>query len=582
MQLITDIITRHLKMILLFMLIVGIAFVIFLSGDTPGFRAYILAWSSFVLLIALSLGRINNILQKNVQKAIKVQAQLNIDFAELEKSADSLQAFKDAFQATMDPAVVQLIIANKLRTEKRPISVQFTDLQGFTSYAEKKSAEVLISELNVYLKKMEIVLLNYQAHIDKYMGDGIMSEFGAPNMFIKHSLLAVASGLKMQESMTQNNFPWRLRVGIATGVSTIGIIGTQRQTYTAFGDSVNLASRIEGLCEPGRVTVDETTYQECKQYFDFSQKTLSNNQHPEDEELIRAINETLTELEQNQDQPELLMKLASLMTEADDTQKALDYLNKAMTLAPDDDKIKLAYADASLKHNAHTKLEVRGRQKPVQVYELIGLKDPLGTFKNVPKELYLQEKDTIESLVSFPEDLILPVECLDGSIGQARLVGIVSYLLALKLQLPAEAKKDILEAGYLADIGKSAVPESILNRPGQLTDEEASAIHKHPAESVRKLLELDYDNQNLLSIIASHHESLNGLGYPEGISGDAIPLGSRIIAVAEAYVSMTSNRPYRDAWQVKPAFQEIVKYTGLQKFDSDVTEALGEIIKELE
>lgn len=569
MKFIRIIVNRHFKLILSLMILAGIAFVALLPNATSNSGLFIAVWGGALILLALNLGYSNQTLQGKSHSAPATQ------------NDDSLQTLKDALNTTMDPSVAQLIIAGKLRTENRPISVQFTDLKDFTSYAEEKPAEVVLSELNTYLKVMESILQEYKAHIDKYIGDGIMSEFGAPNTYIKHYLLALASGWKMQQSMAGNNFPWQLRVGIATGVSTIGLIGTRRQSYTAFGDTVNLASRLEGLCEPGRVTVDETTYQKCKDYFEFKQKTYLEQTLLENETLYENICIARDEHEKNPGDPDLVLKLAGLLTEAHDTQEALDYLDKAMAQAPDNDQIKLFYAETSITYNKQIKVELRGRKKPIKVYELIGLKNPLGDFKNIPEQFYNQEKETIDSLIPFPEDLTLPVECLDGSIGQSRLVGIVSYLLAVKMQLPDSDKKDILEAGYLADIGKSLVPESVLNRPGQLTDEETTHIHLHPAESVRKLLDLGYDNQNMINIITCHHESCNGKGYPEGLSDGDIPLGSRILAVAEAYVSMTSNRPYRDAWEVKPAYLEIVKYAERGKFDGDVTKALGEIVNEL-
>lgn len=580
-------------------------------SDNLGVWSSIISWGGFLVLTAVVLGYTNQKLREQMTEAIKVRAELTGNMALLEETTTALQDFEknldakvrrrtqaieesaklieahkdkveEALHSTMDPAVVKLLIEKRLRTENRRISVQFCDLKGFTRYAEEKSAEVVLSELNTYLAEMEKILLLYNAHIDKYMGDGIMTEFGAPTSFAKHALLAVSAGWKMQQCMNRLNFPWQLRVGIATGVSTTGIIGAKRLSYTAFGDTVNLASRIEGLCEPGKVTVDEATYLECKDYYDFKQKGYSSLNQKQSENLINQINDTLDKIEEDSENIELYTQVADLLLEASDTEQALEHLKKAMKIAPKNNKIKVAYADASVKHSSQLDMQIRGRKKPIHVFEVIDLKDPVRDFSRIPEEFYKEIKDRIKKVVPYPEDIILPVECLDGSIGFSRLVGVVSFMIAHRMNLDTPEKNDILEAAYFADLGKTIVPENILNREGQLTDEEFKSIHMHPRESVRTLRNMGYENQNMLKIIESHHENFNGTGYPAGLSNTAVPLGSRILAIAEAYVSLTSNRPYRDAWESIPAYQELVKYTSMGKFDPEVTKVLGDIVNEIE
>ena len=130
------------------------------------------------------------------------------------------------------------------------------------------------------------------------MGDGIMVEFGAPIRYEKHALLAVTSAWKMQAHMHTSKYPFKLRVGIATGVATTGIIGSKRQSFTAFGDTVNLASRIEGLCEPGEVTVDEATYNDCKDIVEFGPVTrLASYTQSDNVTLVERIRASLTKIE---------------------------------------------------------------------------------------------------------------------------------------------------------------------------------------------------------------------------------------------------------------------------------------------
>src|SRR5438445_9866668 len=179
---------------------------------------------------------------------------------ELEQSKRSIETMKtkveDTLYSTMDSTVVKMIIEGRLRNEKRTMSLLFSDLVGFTAYSEEVPPEVVIRDLNRYLGDMEPVLLAYRGHIDKYMGDGIMCEFGAPLHFETHRLMAVVAALKMQEKLTSLHYPWHMRIGIASGSTITGLIGNMRQTYTAIGVVVNLATRLEELCLPERGLVD--------------------------------------------------------------------------------------------------------------------------------------------------------------------------------------------------------------------------------------------------------------------------------------------------------------------------------------
>ena len=104
----------------------------------------------------------------------------------------------------------------------------------------------------------------------------------------------------------------------------------------------------------------------------------------------------------------------------------------------------------------------------------------------------------------------------------------------------------------------------------------------HPREGVRKLRNAGYENEKMLELIECHHENYDGSGYPAGIQGDNIPVGARILAVAEAYISLTSNRPYRDPWDGKAALNEIGKYVRSGKFDPMIVDTLADIISELD
>ena len=153
---------------------------------------------------------------------------------ELEASKLAVEDLKAKVEAalysTMDSSVVNLMIEGRLRNEKRAMSVMFADLVGFTTYSENTAPESVVADLNRYLADMEPVLFAYHGHIDKYMGDGIMCEFGAPLEFATHRLMAVVAAMKMQEVVARRDYPWQMRVGIASGSAITGLIGSRRQT----------------------------------------------------------------------------------------------------------------------------------------------------------------------------------------------------------------------------------------------------------------------------------------------------------------------------------------------------------------
>ncbi len=579
--------------------------------DLFGLWAFILTWAGFLILTAVIVGFTHRELQEKMTEALRAKAEAsgNAELLEqtmttirefeseldykveertraLEEKTKSIRAHKEkveeALYSTMDPAVVKLMIENRIRTENRRISVMFSDLKGFTLYSEEHSAEVVITELNKYLGDMENILLTYNAHIDKYMGDGIMSEFGAPIRYERHALLAVAAAWKMQERMRKSNYPFKLRIGISTGVATTGIIGAKRQSFTAFGDTVNLASRIEGMCEPGAVTVDEATYKECNDIFEFRPVSgLASYTQFENATVVDEINTLMTEIEANPQDVNLRISIAKLLRQANDPEQAHLQLKAAMSMEPENSDVKVAYAENAVVLEQQRDLTVRGRRSTVHLYEVVKFKNPLERNVQLPKQLLDGIEPKLNKLVSYPEDLVLPVECIDGSVGFSRLVGITAYLIADRMGMVDQEKHDILEAGYLGQIGKTIVPENILNRNGGLTEDDFTHIHMHPREGVRKLRNIGYENERMLELIECSHENYDGSGYPAGIKGDNIPLGARILAVSEAYVSLTSKRPYRDPWEGNAAFNELGKYVRSGKFDPAVVDVLGDIVGQL-
>lgn len=511
----------------------------------------------------------------NLEKKVKERTE------DLENSKRLLEDLKtkveDTLYTTMDPVVARMVIENRLQNEKREISVLFSDLEGFTGYSEERRSEVVIEELNAYLEEMESILIAYGGHIDKYMGDGIMVEFGAPISHETHALMAVVAGLKMQERLQERNFPWRMRIGIASGDAIMGIIGSKRQTYSAIGDVVNMASRIQEYCRPDFVTIDRNTYENTKRSIHVKSK-LRIIDDTLDENTMQHIQELLEILETDTDNLEANKELGFIYQKIKDLPQAIEYFKRVLELAPDDDQTKLAYAEVSLEIGRLENIPIRGKTKSTHLYEVIGLQDPLKDREAIPQKLFDRYSEIIEKAVEYPEAIILPVEVLFGSVGYARTVGFLSYALADSMELLAQEKEDILLAGYLANIGMAIIPHHLLNRPGNLTNQEFEEIEKHPSESVRTLKNMGYQTPHIFEIIEAHHEKIDGTGYPKHLNKNDIPLGATIVAIAERYTALTSRRPYRDRWDYRVAYSEIQKIVRSGQLDHRVVDALGRLL----
>ena len=159
--------------------------------------------------------------------------------------------------------------------------------------------------------------------------------------------------------------------------------------------------------------------------------------------------------------------------------------------------------------------------------------------------------------------------------GHSHRVTLYSLILAKALNLDDELLEEIETAGLLHDIGKIGIPEDILCKPGKLTDEEYQIIQQH-APGGKKILNSIPGLKNVALWISCHHEKWDGRGYPNGLKGEEIPLASRILAVADTYDAMTSNRSYRKGLPHEVAVEEIKNCSGTQ-FDADVIEVFMKI-----
>ena len=501
--------------------------------------------------------------------------------AELENSKEALVALKAkvemALYSTMDSSVIKLLLEGRLRNEKRTVSILFSDLVNFSAYSEDTPPEVVIRDINCYLAAMEPVLLTYNGHIDRYMGDGIMCEFGAPVDYSMYRLMSVLAAIKMQEKMAKMNNPWQMRIGIASGTTIIGLVGNKRQSYTAMGDVVNISDRLQKACTPGRVLIDRFTYETVSRFIDARKKREVSTKDIINMEMELTLKELHAKTATEPDNADHYYHIGKIHMDMNELLESQQYFERAVQLKPDNDRAKIAYAEACLKMRENDKINIRGRRQRIEVYEVVGIKDPLDD-RNKVSEDFAQQYRHVAGLIQIPEDVLLPVEALDGSIGHGKLVAIFSYAIASCLGLTDSEKADILTAGYAADIGKETVPHHLLTRSGTLTSRELETLRAHPEEGANALRKMGYDNENILQIVRHSHEQYNGSGHPDGIKGEAIPLGSRIIAVADTYAAMISWRPYRDSWERSVALDEIVRGAESGIYDRNIVEALIKVV----
>jgi len=567
---------------------------------------YVSTWGGFLILAGAVVGRLQEKLADEVRTTSALNAELRgreqdltalnqtlRDYGEdlelrvrdrteeLEQSKRAVEAMKakveDTLYATMDASVANLLIEGRLRTEKRNVAVMFSDLSGFTSYSEERPPELVIRDLNRYLADIEPIILAYRGHIDKYMGDGTMCEFGAPLDSEAYRLQAVLAAIKIQERVAAGDYPWTMRIGVASGLAITGMIGSRRQTYTAIGDVVNLASRLEKLAAPGRILIDRYTYEDVARFVEAHKKRDLPLRGVGDAERERQLDSLHEQMTGGASDAERLYKIGQVHQELNEPVEALQYFERALRLDPDHVHFKVAYAEARLRLDANGTISVKGKRRRVEAFEVVGLRDPLADREKFPVGFYNEYRHCAQR-IPVSADLILPVEARDSRIGHATTVAVISYAIADALGLPDCDRMDILRAGYLADIGMEIVPHHLLNRRGSLSGSEYETIKQHPLAGDRLLRTMGYTAENVLAIIRSSHELLDGSGYPDGLRGDTIPLGARIVVVADAYDALASWRPYRDPLARDAALDEIRRCCARGIYDPKVVEALMKLL----
>lgn len=247
----------------------------------------------------------------------------------------------------------------------------------------------------------------------------------------------------------------------------------------------------------------------------------------------------------------------------------------------DDPNISEAYGLIHLVEKAVTMGKERGGGRLVTLNGKEPEKQPEGTQENIDnlkQRLSKMEKRMnqtfLESIYAFAKT----IEAKDFYTGE-HCEHMVSLVVAIgkKLNLTAKELENLKHAAMLHDLGKIGIPDEILLKKGKLTDAEYDVIRKHPqigAEIIRHIHFL----KDVAPLVLYHHERYDGFGYCSGLKGKEIPLGARIIAIADVYQALTSDRPYRKAYPVDEALRILKEGSGTQ-FDPEIVEVFLEIIK---
>lgn len=193
------------------------------------------------------------------------------------------------------------------------------------------------------------------------------------------------------------------------------------------------------------------------------------------------------------------------------------------------------------------------------------------------KDLEEKNSDLEQAYWDMVETLIGVIEARDRITGSHSIkVCEYSVKLAKELGFDDDRISDIMKASILHDIGKMGIPDSILMKPGSLTVDEYCTIKNHPEIGCNILRDIR-GLENVLPMILYHHERIDGKGYPYGLKGDEIPDGAKIIAIADSYDAMTSNRPYRKGMLKKEAKERLLAGAGTQ-FEAGYVEKFINVI----
>jgi adenylate cyclase len=218
-----------------------------------------------------------------VATAIAAQCASVLEAAELRRRLQSEERQRESLARFLPPVLVDRVTQGQLQLqdagELRPVTVLFSDIRGFTSFAETSEPAEVVSMLKDYFELMAEVVFNHRGIVDKFIGDAVMALWGAPEALEDAPLRACRAAIEMQGKLAafnaQRRSQGRLEIGVGVGINSglavVGLMGSSRRPeYTAIGDTVNVASRLCGLAEPGQVLVSGETARLVGDALDFN------------------------------------------------------------------------------------------------------------------------------------------------------------------------------------------------------------------------------------------------------------------------------------------------------------------------
>ncbi len=217
--------------------------------------------------------------------AVAAQTAVTVETVKAHKRLAREEVARANYSRFMPEYVVKQLLDNpasfKLGGVNQKITVLFADIRGFTSISEKENPEKIVGLLNKFFSVMTEIIFENGGTLDKYIGDGLMALFGAPTASEEDALNSIKAAVTMQKKLAELNNELRsegfpqisMGIGLHTGVATIGYIGSDRRSeYTAIGDTVNLASRLQSNAGGGEILMSDATSEACGNRIPFTQR----------------------------------------------------------------------------------------------------------------------------------------------------------------------------------------------------------------------------------------------------------------------------------------------------------------------